>query len=462
VRIPDWVGDAVFYQIFPERFRNGDPGNDPPGTGSWSDEPTRENFLGGDLQGVIDALPYLVDLGVDAIYLNPIFAATTNHKYDTSDYFAIDPAFGTEATFDRLVAAAHAAGIRVVLDGVFNHCGLGFAPWRDVVERGGASRYARWFDVYDFPVRVGPRPNYATCGGAHYLPRLDTRHSEVEAFVHRVALHWLARGIDGWRLDVPYEVGTDFWRRFRTTVKAAYPDAYLVAEEWRDPSAFLRGDTFDGATHYGLRTLLMDFIATRALTGEAFLRALDTLTRRLPAAGRRGMLTLLGSHDTARALTLMGDDQDLLNVAFTALFTLPGAPLIYYGDEVGMRGGDDPGCRAGMLWDESRWNPCVRGHVKRLVAVRRRLPCLRRGAVQPLFANDRIAAYRRRWRGAEALVILNTTELPRRVRIPVWLPEGAILTDALSGDAFEVEGGAVTFEPMAPRRSWVLQVAGRS
>ena len=204
--IPDWVNDAIFYQIFPDRFRNGDPSNDPPGVEPWGAEPTRENFFGGDLAGVTEGLPYIKELGCNALYLNPIFQAGTNHRYDTDDYFEIDPALGDDADFDRLITRAHELGVRVVLDGVFNHCGVGFAPFSDVVVNGLDSRYRGWFDVYDFPVRVGEPANYATCGGAHYLPRLNTREPEVEAFIHEVALHWLSRGIDGWRLDVPYEI----------------------------------------------------------------------------------------------------------------------------------------------------------------------------------------------------------------------------------------------------------------
>ena len=204
--IPGWVPDAVFYQIFPERFRNGDLGNDPPGTEPWGGAPTRENFFGGDLEGVIQGLDYIREMGFNVLYLNPIFKAATNHKYDTHDYFQIDPAFGDDATFDRLIREAHARGVRVVLDGVFNHCGEGFGPFQDVKDRGPESAYLGWFDVYSFPLQTEPHPNYATCGGAYYLPRLNARNPEVEAFVHEVALYWLGRGIDGWRLDVPYEI----------------------------------------------------------------------------------------------------------------------------------------------------------------------------------------------------------------------------------------------------------------
>ncbi|MBC7260811.1 MAG: glycoside hydrolase family 13 protein, partial [Chloroflexi bacterium] len=330
--IPDWVPDAVVYQIFPDRFRNGDPMNDPPGTEPWGGIPTRENYFGGDLAGVIQALDYIADLGATAIYLNPIFKAGSNHKYDTYDYFTIDPAFGNDATFDQLIREAHARGIRIILDGVFNHCGIGFSPFQDLIKNGASSRYKDWFFPYSFPICMEPYPNYATCGGAAFLPKLNTRNPEVEAFVHRVALYWLARGIDGWRLDVAYEIHPVFWRRFRKIVKDRYPDAYLVAEEWRDPSPLLQSDMFDGATHYQLRDLLLDFFVRNSLSADSFARALETLRRRLPPGAEWGMLTFLGNHDTPRIFTVCEKDATRVVLMFAFILTYPGVPLIYYGD----------------------------------------------------------------------------------------------------------------------------------
>lgn len=434
---PPWVADAVFYQVFPDRFRNGDPSIDPPDVVPWETPPDRHRFHGGDLQGLIDALPYVQDLGCTALYLNPIFRAETNHRYDTADYYAIDPRLGDERTFDRLVAAAHRAGIRLVLDGVFNHCGLGFAPFQDVVRNGAASRYRTWFDIYDFPVRVADPANYATCGGASYLPRLNAHDPEVEAFVHDVALHWLGRGIDGWRLDVPYEIHTDFWRRFRRVVKRRHPAAYLVAEEWRDASPFLQGDTFDGATHYELRRLILDFVATRALTGEAFLRALETLVRRLPAGAGASMLTLLGSHDTERALHACGGDVARLEVAFTCLFTMPGAPLVYYGDEIGMTGGNDPACRAAFPWDEARWNASLRDHVRRLIALRKGRESLRRGSIRGIYGNDRVAVYERFVEGERTVVCLDAGDRSRRMELPIGAAD-LVVSSSCSGERLVV------------------------
>lgn len=467
MQIPEWVPDAVFYQIFPDRFCNGNPANDPPGAEGWGGVPTRENRFGGDLSGIVERLDYISQMGFNSLYLNPIFSAGSNHKYDTHDYFSIDPSFGTDADFDRLMREAHSRGMRVVLDGVFNHCGLGFAPFIDVLEHGENSRYRDWFGVYDFPVRTSPTPNYATCGGANYLPRLNTHNEEVERFIAEVTLHWLERGIDGWRLDVPYEIHTAFWRRYRQTVKNRHPNAYLVAEEWRDPDPFLQGDTFDGVMHYRLRELAFDFIIKNALTGEAFGRGLDALRKRLPVASEYGMLTLLGSHDTARLLTECEGDTRKVNLLHTLLMTLPGAPMIYYGDENGMEGGNDPDCRRPMKWDEQAWREGVRLPLLRLITLRNRMPVLRHGTVRSGFANDRIYSYYRTLEGERVLVIINNSAVSRPLELPAAFPEGSQLSDLLSPqgatphrrDCLEIRDGKISISELKPHTALLLGVS---
>lgn len=455
--IPEWVQDAVFYQIFPERFRNGDKSNDPPGTLPWGGVPDRENFFGGDLRGIIEKLDYIRDLGATALYLNPIFLAGTNHKYDTRDYFQIDPAFGDDATFDELVRELHARGMKLVLDGVFNHCGDGFGPFQDLLEHGEASRYKDWFTPYAFPLSSEPHPNYATCGNCAYLPRLNLKNPEVEAFVHKVALFWLERGIDGWRLDVPYEVHTQFWVRFREVVKARFPSAYLVAEEWRDPYALIQGDTFDGAMHYRLRDLSFDFILKNALVADAFARALETLRGRVPEDIEKGMLTLLGSHDTARVLTECGGNVESAKLLYTLLLTYPGAPLIYYGDENGMQGANDPDCRRTMEWHEEHWNADLRGHVRQVLRLRHAHEELRRGTFKVLFAEDRVFAFTRATKEFTSIVVLNNTYVPRALRLPVPFPDGTLLCDELSGEQFRVLSEALVFEGLPARTSLVFR-----
>lgn len=455
MQIPDWLPDAVFYQIFPERFKNGDPSNDPPGVEPWGGVPKRDNFFGGDLEGILQGLDYLSDLGVNALYLTPIFKAATNHKYDTFDYFSIDPHFGDEATFDRLLAEAHQRNIRIVLDGVFNHCGTGFAPFQDVLQHGEASKYKDWFMPYGFPLQPEP-PNYATCGGVGWLPRLNTRNPEVEAFVQRVVLYWLGRGIDGWRLDVPYEVETDFWRRLRPIVKSRYPQAYLVAEEWRDPWPFLQGDTFDGVMHYRLRDLLFDFLIKNALAADSFARALQTLRSRMPEGSEWGMLTLLGSHDTPRLLTECGGDAGTLKLLFAFLLTYPGAPMIYYGDENGMQGANDPDCRRPMEWNPERRNWDIRGLIQRLIGLRRTHPVLRRGRFELAHAEDRCFSFYRVLGDQRVLVVLNNTRLPRDLALRVQYAEDTVLVDRLAGQTYRVCDGHLGLESLSPHQSFVL------
>jgi len=231
---PAWVSDAIFYEIFPDRFSNGDLSNDPPEVTPWGSTPTRDNFFGGDLQGIINRLQYLEELGITALYLTPVFKARTNHKYDTCDYLSVDPIFGTTELLRSLVAAAHERGIRVILDAVLNHCGDGFWAFEDVREKGASSNYRDWFFATSYPISLNP-PNYQTCCGAWSLPKLNTSNPEVQDHLLNVASYWIEEcDIDGWRLDTPWKLPVDFLRRFRDRVKCAKPEAYIVGEAYVD------------------------------------------------------------------------------------------------------------------------------------------------------------------------------------------------------------------------------------
>lgn len=377
---PDWLADASFYQIFPERFANGDPSLDPDDVVPWDAEPTRENFFGGDLQGIIDHLDHIVSLGANALYLTPIFEARTNHRYDAVDYFAIDHRLGDLETFRRFVDEAHARGIRIVLDAVLNHCGDGHWAFRDVVEKEAGSEYVNWFSVEGFPVTPSPEPNYRTCSGCYYLPKWNAYNPEVRAHHHDVARHWIGQGIDGWRLDVPYFINHTFWRGFRDVVKGMGEDLCIIAEEWREPEQWLQGDLADGTMNYTLRDLVLGFTADRTVDGPAFADGMNRLRDRIPEGYRHGMLNLLGSHDTERVLTRHGDDVDAALLAYDLLYAAEGAPMMYYGDEVGMRGENDPGCRGAMPWDEEAWSQRILAHVRDRGALRAASTALRRGA----------------------------------------------------------------------------------
>lgn len=447
---PGWVPDAVFYQVFPDRFCNGDRASDPPGAVPWDSAPTRENFFGGDLQGVLDKLDYLQDLGINALYLNPIFKARTNHKYDTEDYFQVDPAFGTNALLKELVAEIHRRGMHVILDGVFNHCGAEFPPFRDLAQNGPQSAYRDWFLVRSFPIRKEPL-SYMTCGGADYLPKLNHANPAVLEFILKVARYWVEEaGIDGWRLDVPFKIPFNFWRQFRQ----ALPGVYLVGEIWREAGPWVQGDIFDGATNYRLRELLLDYCLTDVLDGEDFGFETQMLSKAHGPASR-AMLNLLGSHDTARIFTVLGGDLGRLKVALTYVMTAPGAALVYYGDEVGLQGETDPGCRRAMPWDAPHWQPEVTALYRRLIALRHAHPALRRGERRSLFTFNGAFAYRMSLGEDEVIVALNPREslpgvnLPVESVCPAW-------KDAETGKMYALQGGKLELGDLPARSAQVL------
>ena len=374
--VPSWLRDAVFYQVFVERFANGRPELDPEGVLPWGAEPTRAGFVGGDLRGIEQHLDHVVSLGADALYLTPIFEADTNHRYDTVDYGRIDHRLGDLEDFRSLVRAAHARGLRIVLDGVFNHTGEGHWAFRHVYAHGADSPYVTWYSIESLPIRRDPVPNYETFAGCPYLPKLNHHNPEVRRHLYAVARRWLAEGIDGWRLDVPFEVNHEFWRGFRDAVKAADADAYLVGEVWDLATSWLAGDTFDGTMNYPLRTAMLRFAAGRSSATE-LAQEVGTVREATPAWVRPEMLNLLGSHDTERLACELNGDPFATRVAVALQMTSEGAPMVYYGDEVGVSGGADPANRACMPWDEDRWDGDLLAWHRALIGLRRELPALR-------------------------------------------------------------------------------------
>ena len=386
VHRPDWVHDAVFYQIFPDRFaRSALASRD---VQPWDSPPTRDNFLGGDLAGITDHLDHLTDLGITALYLTPIFAAGTNHRYDTCDYLRIDPRLGDEDAFDALVSAAHDHGIKVVLDAVLHHCGEGHWAFQDVIANGADSAYADWFFIDSYPITADPKPSYQTCSGCWYLPKLNVDNPELRRYLFEAISYWTTKGIDGWRLDVPYMIDSNtFWPEFRSVVRAINPDAYIVAEVWEDAGHWTDGDTSDAAMNYQLRDALLNFFVDRR-TGAAELadRATAIDTAAGDAAGH--MLNLLASHDTARIRTTCGGEPELTVLAMATMLGMRGAPMIYYGDDIGMTGFNDPECRGSLPWDTTRWHSPTHHAIKRFVAARAGSVALRRGSQHLRAATD--------------------------------------------------------------------------
>jgi cyclomaltodextrinase / maltogenic alpha-amylase / neopullulanase len=455
---PAWLNGVTFYQIFPDRFRNGDPAKDPRRRRlRWGDRPRGgEEIAGGDLEGIRQGLEYLGALGVGAFYTTPLFRSSSNHKYNTADYRRIDPAFGSNDQFAALVRDAHAAGIRVVLDAVFNHSGSDFFAFRDVRRRGAASPYVSWFHRIDsFPVDPS-LPNYETFAtGLGYMPKLNTADPAGAEYLLRVAEFWIQEAdVDGWRLDVANEVDHAFWQRFRQRVKARKADAWILGEVWHDSTPWLRGDQFDSVMNYPWRDAVLQFLQGHRDTRE-FDGALQRLWYRYPAPVLGGLMNLLGSHDTARIRTLLGPERARL--ATVLLLTCPGVPIIYYGDEIGMEGGPDPDCRRCMEWDPERWDhPTLEMH-QRLIRARRERPWLNDGAWETLVADPITGAYAfrrssRRMLGAlpapnpeESLwVALNPGPAPVELRLPWDVSAPRRLRDLLTNE----EWNAADLQPL--------------
>jgi cyclomaltodextrinase / maltogenic alpha-amylase / neopullulanase len=449
--VPHWVADAVFYQIFPDRFANGDPGNDPPNVRPWGSPPTVRGFQGGDLRGIVQRLETLLDLGINAIYLNPIFQSASTHRYDTIDYFKIDPKLGGLSDFHTLVEAAHRSGVRVILDGVFNHCARGFFAFNDLLENEAESPYLDWFHVSRFPLRAyspGHARHYKAWWGIKSLPKFNTAAPAVRRYLFDVARYWIEQGADGWRLDVPNEIDDDaFWAEFRQTVRAANPEAYLLGEIWDTNPRWVGEYTFDGLMHYPVRTGLLGYLNGQ-MTTQQFAQQVESQIQAYPWENTLAMYTLLGSHDTERALTLYGGDTRKMKLALLFQFAFPGAPAIYYGDEVGVQGGKDPDCRRAFPWDEAAWDHDLRSHVKDLVAVRKRTEALRRGSYHPLLAQDAppVYAFARVLGEETVLVAVNAGTEPAEAAIPaagLGLAEGRALKNLLGGAGAVVQDGLV-------------------
>jgi glycosidase len=417
---PAWIKDAVFYQIFPERFANGDSTNDPPGTKEWGGKPTPGNYFGGDLSGILQHLDYLSSLGINALYLNPIFASNSNHKYRTADYRIIDPHFGDEETFRELVDSCHARGIRIILDGVFNHTGVDFFAFADAKKNGARSRYKDWYTFHGFPVGPVSAPNYECWWGHGSLPKLNTKNPEVRQYLFDVTRQWMETGIDGWRLDVPNEIPHEFWKEWRPLVKSINPEAYIVGEIWEEAGPWLQGDEFDGVMNYRYQKACGAFFAGESIEVLQFDSRLAQLRREYSDDVNASLLNLLDSHDTERFLTMCKGDVPSWKLGLLFHMTYPGVPMLYYGDEVGMTGGKDPACRGTMVWDPARQNRDMLEYTRRIVRLRRSLPVLRHGGFTTLLtdADRSLYAYMRRANSSSAIVVLNCGNAKQVVSIP--------------------------------------------
>jgi neopullulanase len=476
---PDWVRDAVFYQIFPDRFARSVTVPKPRHLDEWGAAPTYHGYQGGDLIGVVEHLDYLVDLGVNAVYFTPIFQSASNHRYHTHDYEKVDPMLGGNPALRRMVDEAHARGIRVVLDGVFNHASRGFFQFHDILENGPDSAYLDWFTVKEFPLYAydaEKAPNYQAWWGLPALPKFNTETPEVCEFLWGIGRKWIEFGVDGWRLDVPNEIDDDdFWREFRRRVRAVNPEAYIVGEVWVDAPRWLQGDMWDAVMNYQFTRACIAFFAGASVDldevsrtslhpvgppgAEAFRRAIERLIGVYHPDVTAVMLNLLDSHDTARFVTLAGGDRSALRLATLFQLTYTGAPSVYYGDEVGMAGGHDPANRGAFPWHKAEtWDTDLLHEFQRLIALRRARPALRRGSFRFLHAHDEAIAYVRQLGGETIIVAINVARMPRRLDLELGdlLPDGAMLEQEWAHRMVKVERGMLRGVELGPRSGLVL------
>lgn len=451
LQTPDWAKKAVFYQIFPERFFDGNPSNNPENCQPWGAKPENFNHFGGDLDGVIQKIPYLKSLGISGIYFNPIFASDSNHKYDTKDYTKIDPHFGTLETFDKLIKTAHANGIKVILDGVFNHTGDKHFAFQDAMKNGPKSPYWNWYKVYGDTIIQSPKPNYDCWWGFGSLPQLQTGlNPQVDNhLLNDVVKYWGQRGIDGWRLDVPNEVrNPEFWVRFRNTVKSINPNAYIVGEIWEDASYWLQGDKFDSVMNYVWRKNMVQFFAENSINVDTFDQNLTNLRLAYNKEATDAMFNILSSHDTPRILNLSGGNIWKVKAAVFFQMTYVGAPVIYYGDEIGMDGAMDPDCRRTMEWNKVNDSNPVLSYYKKLIKIRNQHPALQDGFFQSVMRHNanQLLAYVRLNGNDKLICALNNSDRAQDVTVPlarIDLQSGSV-QDLMTGKIYPVVNGMAT------------------
>ncbi len=490
---PNWVQDAIFYQIFPDRFAKSK--RNPAASlqfEPWDSPPTYHGFKGGDLYGVAEKLDYLHNLGINAIYLNPIFSSASNHRYHTYDFYNVDPLLGGNDALKVLLAEAHQRGMKVILDGVFNHASRGIWQFHHVLEAGAGSPYKDWFHFNEehllgkkhwgaYPTKEEEKAiqregtlkaiGYQGWWNLPALPKFNTNTPAVRAFLFDIAEYWIKFGIDGWRLDVPGEIDDDsFWQEFRRRVRALNGDAYIVGEIWHESQRWLQGDQFDAVMNYLVTAASLSFFGARtldlkvaheaggikervhAMDALAFANEVDRILHLYRPEVTRSQLNLLDSHDMPRFLSCVGGDKSALKLAWLFILTIPGAPCIYYGDEIGVDGRHDPECRKSFPWDEGKWDRDLLDYLKTAISLRKTHPSLRRGTFSRLWSADGVYAFGRAHEGESLVVAFNASESPRTLEVP---HEAKKKPKALFGHPSEVETKGSKLKFIIPARSGV-------
>lgn len=498
---PSWIKGAVFYEIFPDRFHNGDPSNDvrdgewevrgaKTKHRPWGEMPLhyREgrtlDFYGGDLQGITRKIDYLHDLGVNALYLTPIFSARTNHRYDIMDFFEVDPHLGGSEALIELRAGLDRVNMKLILDVTLNHTGW-FHPWFQAAQASKDSSYYEFFTFNNHP------NDYVSWLGHASLPKWNYRSQKLRDQLYRaedsVLRYWLRSPfrIDGWRLDVAnmqgkqgaVQLGHEIGREIRAAIKGHSPEAYLLGEHFHDGTPHLQGDELDASMNYqGFTFPVRRFLAgkdlgadwnanwadTHPLPAEFAAKQISRFMGAVPWVIAQQQFNLLGSHDTTRIMTVLDGDRALTRLAVVLLMTFPGVPCIYYGDEIGMTGGNDPFNRACMIWEPEKWDRDLYDLHRKLAALRKSAPALREGGFQVLYAEGSLLVYQRQSREQQLVVIgWRGGHNPLGARIPLWpgdIADGSVLHDLISGTSFTVKDGVINLLELSHGMGLILEV----
>jgi glycosidase len=493
-----WIQGAVMYQIFPERFANGNSAINPPVVVPWGSTPESFHFQGGDLIGVRENLDYLEYLGVEVLYLNPIFSSPSNHKYDCVDYYKVDPFFGGNQTLADLVTDLHQRGMKIILDASFNHCHPNFFAFKDIIDNGPDSKYWDWFTIYEYPLKVlvrphlippdhqeqikrferwfeqfekttgisiiavdddGPmmEPTYKAWMNVISMPTINLTNPETRQYFLDVTRFWIEEyKIDGWRMDVVPFVTPDFWVDFRQAAKGANPKAVLLSEVWGNASHWLQGDDFDGTMNYTFRWLALEYFAKAKMDTPALIDGCKTMLMMYAHDMMQVCQNLLSSHDTPRFLHEAGEEIERFRLASFFQLTMPGVPSIYYGDEIGMSGGPDPDCRQAFPWDaRASWDLETHDLIHSLVNLRQEHPALRYGDWETVWVDEEAFAFRRFDDNQQILIIISRKTVIKDTVIPVRTEA----PDLLLGDVeFENLGNRLKIKRQGPWSGSIIEI----
>ena len=458
---PEWVRQSVVYHIIPDRFARG-TGTRGDMFAPWGSVPGTTSVMGGTLTGIIEHVPYLAELGVTTLCLTPIFLAATNHHMNPSDLYQIDPLLGDRATFHQLISTLREHNMHLMLDLVLTRSGRGFFAFQHVLEHGSDSPYLPWYDIEQLPIRPYQplaASGYQSLWNNPAMPLFNLSHPDVQRYLLGAVEFWAREGVDGFCIDSPESVsGHDFWRMVRATARSVNPDVFLVGDIWSDAQSWLDGTQFDGVVNHVLRELLRDFVATGACQADSFATGLSHLFQRYSATPN---LTILGNHATPRFLTEAHHDVARLQIAMLLQMTLPGIPCLYYGDEIGMRGGHPPISRGCFPWSPAAWDRSLRQWVQHCIGLRRKHSALQGGTYHMLLARAtlNVVAFAREDASEQMVIVVNNRSVPRVITIPLkqLADEGhGIWRNVADERTWHVRDGTLADVALEPMQGMVL------